>query len=63
MARNHSQARRQHIRERRGIAIQAVEADQDLLGGDADLFPIAQQNLDGPQQFAPVIAIARSPKG
>lgn len=62
VARDHSQASCQHIREWSGTAIEAVEADHDLLSRDADLLAIAQQNLDGPQQFAPVIAVARPPK-
>jgi len=55
VARDHSQPRRQHIGKRSGIAIQAVEADHDLLGRKAHLLPVAQQDLDSPQEFAPDI--------
>jgi hypothetical protein len=44
------------------MAIEASEADHDLLGRNAHLLPVAQEDRDGPQQFAPVIAMARSPK-
>jgi hypothetical protein len=63
VAGHHSQVRGEDIAERSRIAIESVEADDDLLGRDANLLSIVEQNLERSQQFAPVIAIACPSKG
>ena len=43
----------------RNYAEYRAGADHDLLGRKAHLLPVAQQDLDSPQEFAPEISVAR----
>jgi hypothetical protein len=56
-ARNQPQAAAQHIGQWSGIAIESIETDDDVLQGDRHLFCIGNEELNGSEQFAPVIAI------
>ncbi len=57
------QARGQHIGQRSRIAIESIQANQDVLQWDRHLVRISDEHLENAQQFAPVIAIACTAKG
>jgi len=63
VARDHPQVGCQHIKQRGRIAGEAVQADQDALKRDLDLFGIPGEDCEHTQEFATVIAIACATKG